>query len=168
MSHFQVRERHKQFPSEQTAITKHEQPACVAHSDYSVRGAILQLKSSFPGQEKYFEDKEFDMINVWRPLIGPNDDWPLAVCDYSSINIGKDVTPADRLFEDRLGENQLLFHSEQHKWYYIEKQETQDLLVFRNTDSTGQRARSFHAAFYNSASHSPPRQSCEARFVAFR
>ncbi len=43
-------------------LADYEQPARLAHSDYTPLGALLQLKSSFPGQEKYFEDKEFDMI----------------------------------------------------------------------------------------------------------
>ncbi|OTA87933.1 hypothetical protein M434DRAFT_130615 [Hypoxylon sp. CO27-5] len=164
----QVRKRDARFPSNELAIITHEQPACLAHSDYSIRGAILQLKNSFPGQEEYFENKEFDMINVWRPLVGPNDDWPLAICDYTSIEPEKDIIAADRLHVDRVGENQLLFPSKQHRWYYIKAQQPHNLLVFRNTDSTGQRANAFHAAFFNPHSQGPPRQSIEARFVAFR
>lgn len=100
--------------------------------------------------------------------MGPNDDWPLAVCDYMSIDPKNDIISADRLHKDRIGENQLLFPSEKHRWYYVEGQQTCDLLVFRNIDSTGRRARSFHAAFFNPHSRGVPRQSCEARFVAFR
>ncbi len=59
---FQVRKRDKRFPSDEVVIVTHEQPACLAHSDYSVAGAMLQLEASFPGQEKHFKDKEFDMI----------------------------------------------------------------------------------------------------------
>lgn len=202
----------------------HEQPARITHSDFSINGAMLQLRDTFPDQEKYFEDKEYDMIksehafiylintelryallctadasrdSVWRPLVGPNDDWPLAVCDYMSIDPKNDIISADRLHKDRIGENQLLFPSEKHRWYYVEGQQTCDLLVFRNIDSTGRRASksnlgyrggslspyrspamemnltpfsvgSFHAAFFNPHSRGVPRQSCEARFVAFR
>ncbi|KAI1408049.1 putative CmcJ-like methyltransferase [Hypoxylon sp. FL1857] len=163
-----VRKRDPRFPSNELAIITHEQPACLTHSDYSVHGALLQLESSFPGQEKYFENREFDMINVWRPLVGPNDDWPLALCDYTSIEPERDIIAADRLHVDRIGENQLLFPSKQHRWYYIKAQQPQNLLVFRNTDSTGRRAKAFHAAFFNPHSRGPPRQSIEARFVAFR
>jgi hypothetical protein len=151
-------------------VITHEQPARITHSDYSVDGAMLQLRDSFPNQEEYFEDKEFDMIksettsylvdseyhyavlcaangcrdSVWRPLLGPNDDWPLAVCDYTSIDPQNDIISADRLHKDRVGENQLLFPSKKHRWYYIEGQQTCDLLVFRNIDSTGRRASKFY------------------------
>ena len=78
--------------------------------------------------------------SVWRPLIGPNDDWPLALCDYISIDTEHDVIVADLLYVNRIGENQLLYHNKRHQWYYIEGQQPDDLLVFRNIDSTGKRA----------------------------
>ncbi|KAI1144799.1 putative CmcJ-like methyltransferase [Nemania diffusa] len=137
---FVVRQRDERFPSNQLAIITHEQPACLTHSDYSTYGARLQIESSFPRQERFFEGKEFDMINVWRPLIGPNDDWPLAVCDYTTIDVENDIISADRLHHNRVCENQLLFANEKHRWYYVKNQQPHNLLVFRNTDSSGQRA----------------------------
>lgn len=58
----QVRQRDERFPSDAVAVVEHEQPACLAHSDFSVHGAILQLKASFPGQEEYFQDRNFDIL----------------------------------------------------------------------------------------------------------
>ncbi|PVH81087.1 hypothetical protein DL98DRAFT_571444 [Cadophora sp. DSE1049] len=165
---FVVRQRDERFPSEEMAIVAYEQPACIAHSDYSVDGTTLQLKSSFPGQEKYFEGREFDMLNIWRPLSGPNNDWPLALCDFTSIDCQNDIALADILHRDRIGENQLLYHNSKHRWYYIPGQQPEDLLIFRNADSTGRKPMAFHCAFFNPDSQGPPRQSCEVRFVAFR
>ncbi|KAI1359611.1 putative CmcJ-like methyltransferase [Xylaria arbuscula] len=164
---FVVRRRHPNYPSEKEETVKYEQPATVAHSDYTPEGAIQQLKGSFPGQEAYFLDKEYDMINVWKPLVGPNNDWPLALCDYSSIQ-PTDITRADVLHADRITENQLLYPSQQHRWYYVESQQPNDLIVFRNTDNTGKRAVGFHAAIPNPTSTGPLRSSVEVRFVAFR
>ncbi|KAL8861045.1 MAG: hypothetical protein Q9178_002558 [Gyalolechia marmorata] len=59
---FVVRKRDDRFPSDEVAIVTHEQPACLAHSDYSNAGALLQLSASFPGQEEHFKDKEYDII----------------------------------------------------------------------------------------------------------
>jgi len=165
---FVVRKRDERFPSDDLAVVTHEQPACLAHSDYSVDGALLQLRASFPGQEEYFQDEEYDIINVWRPLVGPNDDWPLALCDFTSIDPEHDLAAADLLHVNRVAENQLLYHNNQHRWYYVQAQEPDDLIVFRNVDSTGKRARAFHCSFFNPNSQGPPRQSCEVRFVAFR
>ncbi|KAI9684530.1 MAG: hypothetical protein M1822_005618 [Bathelium mastoideum] len=120
------------------------------------------------GQEDFFRGRDLDLINVWRPIVGPNDDWPLAICDYTSIDPENDVAVSDLLHPDRIGENQLLHPNKQHRWYYIEGQQTDDLLVFRNVDSTGKRAKAFHCAFFNPKSTSPPRLSCEVRFVGLR
>ncbi|KAK4236582.1 putative CmcJ-like methyltransferase [Achaetomium macrosporum] len=165
---FVVRKRDERFRSNRTARVTHEQPAYTTHSDYSPRGALLQLHHSFPGQRAYFENCDFDMINVWRVLTGPNDDWPLTLCDFNSIDHGNDRIATDRMHKDHIGENELLFPNTKHKWYYIPGQLPDQLLVFRNTDASGLRSKAFHASFFSPQSRGPPRQSCEARFVAFR
>lgn len=125
---------------------------------------MLQLSNAFPGQEEHINGREYDMIkyaasllfchvacalpadsgkfvrSVWKVLVGPNDDWPLAVCDYTSIDAANDARPADRVLFDRVAENQLLFYNPNHRWYYIPQQRTDHLLVLRNTDSSGKRA----------------------------
>jgi len=47
---------------EEMAIVPYEQPACLAHSDFSVDGTLLQLKASFPGQEEFFQGKDLDLL----------------------------------------------------------------------------------------------------------
>ena len=76
---------------------------------------------------------------MWKPLIGPNDDWPLGICDYTTVQ-PEGIVKADVLHVDRVTENQLLYPDERHRWYFVKDQQTTDLIVFRNTDSTGTRA----------------------------
>ncbi|KAM0335641.1 hypothetical protein ACHAQA_000690 [Verticillium albo-atrum] len=64
---FVVRKRDKRFPADGVAIVEYEQPACLAHSDYSVNGALLQLSSCFPGQERHFEHRDYDMLKFVIP-----------------------------------------------------------------------------------------------------
>ena len=75
--------------------------------------------------------------SVWRVLRGPNDDWPLALCDYQSVDLDKDVVANDCLHEANVGENWLLHANENHRWFYMSGQEEDDLIVFRNIDSEG-------------------------------
>ncbi|KAL8866577.1 MAG: hypothetical protein Q9174_006218 [Haloplaca sp. 1 TL-2023] len=82
---------------------------------------------------------EGSISSVWKPLVGPNNDWPLALCDYSTIQ-PSDVVQADVLHVDRITENRLLYPNDQHRWYYVENQQHNDLIVFRNVDSTGKQA----------------------------
>jgi hypothetical protein len=78
---------------------------------------------------------------VWRVLKGPNNDWPLAVCDFSSINIDEETTTNDALHLTRTGENWLLYPSDTHQWYYMSDMEPEDLIIFRNADSKGELSR---------------------------
>ncbi|KAF2228148.1 putative CmcJ-like methyltransferase [Elsinoe ampelina] len=167
---FVVRKRDERFPREEEDRVEGtlQQPAGVMHTDYSVEGATSHLHYTFPGNEEYFKGRDYDMLNVWRPLVGPNDDWPLAVCDYTSIDRQRDVIQADILYNVRIGENQILHHDPGHRYYYIPSQEPDDMFVFRNVDSSGKRPISFHGSFHNPQGKGPPRQSCEVRFVAFR
>jgi len=40
----------ERFTCDGVATVDYEQPACVAHTDFSVGGALLKLEASFPGQ----------------------------------------------------------------------------------------------------------------------
>jgi hypothetical protein len=64
----------------------------------------------------------------------------MRTCDYRTVDPDNDIITADRLHVDRIGENQLLHSNLQHRWYYIKGQQPDNLLVFRNIDSTGRRA----------------------------
>lgn len=74
-------------------------------------------------------------------LKGLNDDWPLAVCDYSSVDVDNDTTTNDAIHLERTEENWLLHHNSNQRWYYYSGMKEDDLLVFRNTDSVGRRSR---------------------------
>ncbi|KAG8163191.1 hypothetical protein KVR01_006488 [Diaporthe batatas] len=164
-----LRSRDEDFPKNaRVYVDSHEQPATMPHTDVSSAGALTELMHVFPGQREYVEGKDYDIINVWRPLIGPNDDWPLAICDWTTIDSQNDILVNDGIRRDRVDENCLLHYNEAHRWYYIKDQTTEDLLVFRNVDSSGCRARGFHCSVFNPSAKGPPRQSIEARLVAFR
>ena len=95
-----------------------------------------------------------------------------------------------------ISEVSLLHYNPAHKWYYLKNHGTEDLLVFRNTDSQGELPRmylivpgilmaftwvetgpdmvlkfcfigAFHAAVPNPYSTGPSRESVEVRIVAF-
>ncbi|EMD37753.1 hypothetical protein CERSUDRAFT_94749 [Gelatoporia subvermispora B] len=46
----------------------------------------------------------FQIINLWRPISVPAYDWPLALCDYRSINYQGDLAPTALRYPDRDGE----------------------------------------------------------------
>lgn len=118
-------------------------------------------------------DLEFEIVadvcfSVWKPLRGPVRDWPLAVCDAQSVNIGKDFMDMDNIMPDSCNvmdllrpgegveinvvENTLVHYSPHQRWYYLSDQETSELLLFRQVDSSGkpgkQSPRCIHSSPY--------------------
>ncbi|KAK0609968.1 putative CmcJ-like methyltransferase [Bombardia bombarda] len=163
-----VRKREPEYPLKVRAYNlEAENPAGAAHADYSHSGGFLILQNCFPGQGAYWKNKDFDLINVWRPLRGPTDDWPLAMCDFTTIDTENDLLLTDSIRRDDVAEISLMHYNKSHRWHYLKNQGVDDLFVFRNTDSSGKRARGFHAAVRNPNAVGPPRESLEVRLVAF-
>lgn len=87
-------------------------------------------------------DISLTAASVWRVLKGPNNDWPLALCDFQTVDLVNDFTTNDALHQKRQGENWLLYANSKHKWHYLSSQEEDELIIFRNTDSEGILPRS--------------------------
>jgi hypothetical protein len=81
-------------------------------------------------------------ISLWKPLFGPLKDWPLALLDYTSINKDRDLVPSDNVYTHIILETYNVLFNEQHRWYYLEDQEPDEVLLFRSFDTL---ARKGHA-----------------------
>ena len=72
--------------------------------------------------------------SIWKPLRGPLRDWPLALCDASSVQPDH-LAASDVVLRDQVSENMQVHYDEAHKWYYLQDQASTELLVFRQADS---------------------------------
>ncbi|KAJ4390993.1 hypothetical protein N0V93_004592 [Gnomoniopsis smithogilvyi] len=115
-----------------------EQPATMVHCDQSELGALRRLQANI-GSEENLEDilgRRVQMINVWRPLNGPIQDWPLATMDYRSVN-DHDMHICDLLkdkYEVR-GQTTTFTYSDKHSWYYLPEQRTNEVTVIKIWDN---------------------------------
>jgi hypothetical protein len=88
-----------------------------------------------------------DLSSVWRPLIGPLEDWPLCLCDSATINTKDDLIPADHVareengLEGRIVENYAVHYNQQQRWYFLSDQQSTEILVFRQSDTSGKPGR---------------------------
>lgn len=74
--------------------------------------------------------------SVWRPLFGPLRDWPLALCDYSTVDPEKDYEVCDDVYADNgVDENYVIYHRPGHEWYYLSDQDATEMLLFRQYDT---------------------------------
>lgn len=75
------------------------------------------------------------LLSTWRPLHGPLEDWPLAICDASSVDFEADTMSADIVYPNWVTENVQVHYNERQKWYYLSNQMPSEVLVFRSAQS---------------------------------
>jgi hypothetical protein len=72
---------------------------------------------------------------VWKPLKGPLKDWPLTVCDATTVNSEKDLVASDQVFPRHVVENIQVHFNPEQKWYYLRDQWPDELWVFKQGGS---------------------------------
>ncbi|EGX45093.1 hypothetical protein AOL_s00173g194 [Orbilia oligospora ATCC 24927] len=116
-----------------------------ASSDFSTRGAEVQIESFFRENE-HLRGRRWEIINAWRVTKGPNNDWPLAVCDARTVS-REDVEQNDVIHRTHVGESLRLYHNPKHKWHFLSSQEVTEVVLFRNASSKElQLPVGFHSA----------------------
>lgn len=78
--------------------------------------------------------------SFWRPLFGPLQDWPLALCDYTSFDLN-DLEPVDHVYPDRVEETYSVYSNPDQKWYFLRDQRDDEALMFKTYDSNTEVAR---------------------------
>src|SRR5947207_299795 len=63
------------------------------------------------------------VVNVWRPIKGPLQDSPLAVCDATTIR-SEDLVPSDLVYPHRVGETYSVKYNPEHQWFYVPQMRT--------------------------------------------
>lgn len=72
--------------------------------------------------------------SVWRPLEYPVTDWPIAVCDGRTVS-PSDLVEADHVRRQYTGSTMYLQHNPAQKFYYLDNQTKDEILIFKNFDS---------------------------------
>lgn len=71
---------------------------------------------------------------LWRPVSHPVSDWPLAVCDYKTIQ-PQDLHEVDTVLPHRVNEIYHLEYNPKQRWYYMSNQEPDEAILMKTTDS---------------------------------
>ncbi|KAL4068775.1 hypothetical protein V8B97DRAFT_813543 [Scleroderma yunnanense] len=112
------------------------QPASNVHVDQTTPFAISIAYACLPAREAYtLLQGRFQIINLWRPISHPAVDWPLALCDFRSINTERDLMPVTLLLPDREGETYCMKYDPGHQWIYKSAMDPEDLVLFKCFDS---------------------------------
>jgi hypothetical protein len=150
-------------------------PVDQVHNDYTLEsGPKRKLEVLEAAGRSDLANHPVAFVNLWRPIVGPVCDNPLAVCDARSIS------PKDLVITDihHFGEGDMevprhrgqiysVHYSDAHRWYYVSEMQPDELLLLKCYDSRADgRARFMpHTGFRNPACPVDfvPRESIEAR-----
>lgn len=148
-----------------------QEPVRIAHNDYTTRSGPQRVRDFLATEEAEARlRRRFLEINVWRPIRGPVEDTPLAVCDGQTI-APHDLIAADLKYRDRTGEVYLLTYNARHCWYYFPHMQTYEALLLKGYDSLADGRTRFtaHTAFDDPTvpPGSATRESIEIRTLVF-
>jgi len=145
--------------------------ASTVHNDYTAKSGPRRVRDHLPPEEAEQRLRHrFAEINVWRPIRGPIESSPLALCDALSIE-SKDFIPANLVYRDKVGEVYRFTYNPKHRWFYFPQLERNEAILLKCYDSKedGRARFSAHTAFDDPTSgpDAPPRESIEVRALVF-
>jgi len=160
-------------------------PAGEAHTDFNTESAESMARNiyreAFPDGKPF---KRFIASSLWRTFSPPPQDWPLALCDSSSVaadegtsntlvvvdEIPDRETMLGPLPEGAAGPAATIFlYNPKHRWWFFSNMNRDEVILLKFYDSDHSRAwRVPHTAFFDPTfPDAHARQSIEFRSFAF-
>lgn len=138
------------------------------HVDFAPGAAAERVRGLLPAAEaERLLAHRFMQVNVWRPITGPLRTMPLAICDSTSI------APADFVravihSEITTNEFYVVRHDPAQRWHYYPDMMPGEAILIRNHDSALPPLQlTAHGAIQDAPPGALPRESIEARCLAF-
>ncbi|MBK1656990.1 CmcJ/NvfI family oxidoreductase [Paracraurococcus ruber] len=146
------------------------QPVSRVHVDHTERSGPQRVRDLLPEEAEGLLRGRVQIVNLWRPLVGPVRDMPLAVCDAATV-APEDLVASDLIYPDRTGETYQVRFNPAHRWYWLPEMLPEEALLLKCYDSARDGVARFmpHTAFADptAPADAPPRQSIEIRALLF-
>ena len=146
------------------------EPVLSAHNDYTEWSGPQRVRDLLPAEADKLLAGRSAIIQVWRAIDQPIKSNPLAIADARSVAFD-DLLISERRYPDRVGQTYRLLHNPAHRWFYFPDMQRDEALVFKVFDSAkdGRARFTAHTSFDDpdTPPGAPPRQSIEARALAF-
>ena len=146
------------------------EPVLSAHNDYTEWSGPQRVREIMGEEADALLKRRFAIIQVWRAINQPIESNPLAVADARTVAF-EDLLVAERRYPHRVGQTYRLKYNPSQRWFYFSRMRRDEALVFKVYDSAKDGRARFtpHTSFDDptTAPGAPPRQSIEARALAF-
>jgi hypothetical protein len=161
-----------------TIRTSHQRPRGVGlpreavlrvHNDYTLKSGPQRVRDLAPEKAEALLQKRFAIVNVWRPIAAPLQEFPLALGDAASL-APDDIIATDLIYPDRVGEIYYIAYNPAQRWFYFPQMGRDEVVLIKTFDSDPARARfSAHSAFADPNFPDPKilRESIEIRALVF-
>lgn len=153
----------------QETNTTQRSPVMLVHCDYTSESGPLRVKQLLPDRADDLLSRRVAFINVWKPIRSVVEERPLAMCDVESAP-ASDFFKLYLRYRDRTGENYVMRHTDNHKWWYFPKMTPEQIILLKTYDSDTSVAQFVgHSAFEdpNTREDAPMRESVEIRTICF-
>ncbi|KAK9327228.1 hypothetical protein V1520DRAFT_365600 [Lipomyces starkeyi] len=144
-------------------------PVMSVHVDQTPRSAEERVRVHCPDEADVLLTKRFQIINYWKPLTGPVEEFPLALGDAHDMSEG-DIVSVEHRYRERTGATGAVKHNPNQKYYYLSGMNTDEEVFIKCYDSLeGVAKRTPHSAFEDPTSkpNALPRESIEVRTLVF-
>ena len=144
-------------------------PARRVHVDYTVKSGPRRVRDIL-GEAEFARlatsGARIIQVNVWRPIRGPVQRSPLALCDAASVR-PDELIVTDQVFPDRVGEIYNVAFAPSQRWYFAPQMTRDEVLLIKGWDSLDDGRAGFtpHGAFEQPGADQTalPRESIELR-----
>ncbi|KAJ8071668.1 hypothetical protein OCU04_001987 [Sclerotinia nivalis] len=151
-------------------LTSWLHPTRAVHVYQSPAAVLHRVELQLPNEAEFLLRGRVRIINAWKPLVDPVEDWPLAICDDSSVR-NEDLVECDQARRRFRGATMYAHDSPDHRWYYLSEQRPQEMLLMKIFDSAAhvKATRCLHGYFRNNHCRvdCSPRRSIEVRALVF-
>lgn len=153
----------------------HRAPVTRVHIDQTAASAKQRVKQHTGDEAETLVQGRYRIINVWRPLNGPVQSFPLGFASSSSVE-DADLIPIEHRYPDRTGETAGVRHNSGQKWHYLSGMRNDERLLLECFDSDSlksgskvQGGRVPHTAFTDprTPEGAKGRESIEVRALVF-
>jgi hypothetical protein len=151
------------------------EPVSQVHNDYTIDAGPRRKHQILEAAGRLdLADRHGAFINLWRPIVGPVFDNPLALCDAGSV-AAEDLVKTEILhFAEgnsrsprHTGEIYSVRYSPRHRWFYFSAMRPYEILLLKCYDSRADGRARFvpHTGFEHPdcPPGATPRESIEAR-----
>ncbi|XP_006463573.1 hypothetical protein AGABI2DRAFT_120383 [Agaricus bisporus var. bisporus H97] len=159
-------------PDELETSSDRRQPVSLAHVDQTTAASITRVRRHIPEEADSLLKRRFQIINLWRPIENPALDWPLALCDFRSVDMKSDLFPVTTIFPTHVGETMAVKHNPKHQWKYQRGMTPDEAVLIKCFDSIQDGSVAIltpHTGFQDPTTPlgTPLRESIELRALVF-